>query len=259
VRLRGRIRSFWIAITAVATFGSFIGARALGWDPVKLALLLLLPLLVALLAVQVSLVRRAQHRLAQAFAREDLAAIRRELLDLIDYFRSQPRMRELLRMAEASAFVAEEKYAEARAVLESIDQSILGEEALPTIQNNLAFCMAHLGEPERAIDLARAAIARGEGQSDAMMANLLGTLGVCQVRAGKAEEAIPVLQKALGRGAQAQPVQRSAQALRAYFLGEALAAAGRAADADQAFARAEQEAPGTRYARRAQEKRQPTR
>src|SRR5215813_7647065 len=206
--LRTRIRLIWIAITVVVTFGSFFGARALGWDPVKLALILLIPLLLALVAVQVTLVRGAQQRLARAFATEDLPAMRHELLQLIDYFRDQPRMRELLRMAEASAFVAEEKHAEARAVLESIDQSILGEEALPTIQNNLAWCMAHLGEHERAIEMARAAVGRADGQSAATVANLLGTLGVCYVLGGRAQEAVPILQKALGRGATAQPPQR---------------------------------------------------
>src|SRR5262245_10396437 len=187
------------------------------------------------------LVRGAQQRLSRAFAQEDLSAVRHELLQLIDYFREQPRMRELLRMAEASAFVAEEKYAEARAVLEAIDQSILGEEALPTIQNNLAWCMAQLGETERAIELARAAVGRAEGQSASTVANLLGTLGMCYVQAGRAEEAVPILQKALGRGAQANPPQPHGQAIRAYYLGEALAALGRTGEAADAWRRAARE------------------
>jgi tetratricopeptide (TPR) repeat protein len=255
LKLRARIRVIWIAITVVMTFGSFFGARAMGWDPVKLALILLLPLLLALLAVQVTQVRGAQRRLTQAFATENFSAMRHELLQLIDYFRDQPRMREVLRMAEASALVAEEKYAEARAVLESIDQAILGEEALPTIQNNLAFCMAQLGEVDAAIEMSRAAVGRAEGQSAGTVANLLGTLGMCYVQAGRAGEAVPLLQKALGRGAQAQPVQRYGQAIRAYYLGEALLAEGRKSEANEAFDRAVKEAPGTRYARRAQEKR----
>ena len=253
--LRARIRVIWIAITVVVTFGSFFGARAMGWDPVKLALILLIPLLLALVAVQVTQVRGAQQRLGRAFAAEDLPAMRHELLQLIDYFRDQPRMREVLRMAEASALVAEEKYPEARAVLESIDQAILGEEALPTIQNNLAFCMAQLGETDAAIEMSRAAVGRAEGQSAATVANLLGTLGMCYVQAKRADEAVPILQKALGRGAQAQPVQRYAQAIRAYYLGEALLAQGRKSEANESFDRAVKEAPGTRYARRAQEKR----
>jgi tetratricopeptide (TPR) repeat protein len=255
VTLRARIRSLWIAITVVVTFGSFFGARAMGWDPVKVSLILLLPLLLILLAVQVTQVKGAQQRLTRAFAGEDFPAMRHELSQLIDYFRDQPRMRELLRMAEASAYVAEEKYAEARAVLEAIDQAILGEDSLPTIQNNLAYCMAHLGEAERAIELAHAAVGRAEGASASTIANLLGTLGICQLLAGHAEEAIPILQKALGRGAQGQPVQRHAQAIRAYYLGEALAKAGRTAEANEAWGRAVKEAPQTRYGRRAQEKR----
>jgi tetratricopeptide (TPR) repeat protein len=258
VTLRARIRVIWVGITIVVTFGSFFGARALGWDPVKLSLLLLVPLLLALVAVQILLVRGAQQRLARAFAAEDLPAMRRELGRLIDYFRDQPRMREILRMAEASAFVAEEKYAEARAVLESIDQSILGEAALPTIQNNIAFCMAQLGEAEAAVEMARAAVGRAEDQSAATVANLLGTLGICYVQARRHAEALPVLQKALGRGEKAQPVQRHAQAIRAYYLGEALLALGRAAEARQAFERAAKEAPNTRYGRRALEKRDAT-
>ena len=258
MKLRPKIRLVWIAITVAVTFVSYFGSRAIGFDPVKAALILIVPLLLSLVAVQLKLVRDAHRKLQRAFAAEDLPAVRHELSQLIDYFRDQPRMRELLRMAEASAYVAEEKFPEARAILESIDQSILGEESLPTIQNNLAYCMAHLGEAERAIELARAAVGRAEGQSPAMVANLLGTLGVCQLLAGHADEAVPILQKALGRGAQGQPVQRHAQAIRAYYLGEALAKVGRAQEANDAWERAVKEAPQTRYGRRAQEKRAAT-
>ena len=253
--LRARIRTIWVAITVAVTFGSYFGARAMGWDPVKVALVLLVPLLLVLVAVQLTQVRGTQRRLQRAFTAEDLPAVRHELSQLIDYFRDQPRMRELLRMGEASAYVADEKYAEARAILESLDQGVLGEDALPTIQNNLAYCMAHLGEAERGTELARAAVGRADGQGAATVANMLGTLGVCQLFAGHAEEAVTALQKALGRGAQAQPVQRHAQAIRAYYLGEALAKLGRSADANEAWERAVKEAPQTRWAKRAQEKR----
>jgi tetratricopeptide (TPR) repeat protein len=255
VTLRAKIRGLWIAITIAVTFVSYFGSRAIGFDPFKAALILIVPLLLSLVGVQLYLVRDAHRKLQRAFATEDLPAIRRELAQLIDYFRDQPRMRELLRMGEASAYVADEKYAEARAIFESIDQGILGEDSLPTIQNNLAYCMAHLGEAERAIELARAAVGRAEGQSPAQVANMLGTLGICQLLAGHADEAVPVLQKALGRGTQGQPVQRHAQAIRAYYLGEALAKLGRAAEANEAWERAVKEAPQTRYGRRAQEKR----
>ncbi|HJZ87469.1 MAG TPA: tetratricopeptide repeat protein [Polyangia bacterium] len=248
--LRARIRVIWIAITGAMTFGSYAVARAAGWDPVKVALILAIPLLLGLVAVQIVLVRRARQRMERAFLSEDIPGLRREVASLIDFFRDQPRVREALRLSEAVILALEEKFAEARAILESLDQSALGEAQLPTVMNNLAWCMAHLGEADRAIELARTALARAEGRPPGHIAYLLGTLGVAQVLAGQPAEAVEVLQKALGKGAgQPRP-----QAIRAYYLGEALRALGRSAEAQAAYERAVAEAPHSTYARRARER-----
>src|SRR5690349_20796149 len=69
--LGARIRGVRVAITVGVTVVSWLVSRAFGWDPVKAALVLLVPLVLALVSVQVVLVGRVQRRLERAFAQED--------------------------------------------------------------------------------------------------------------------------------------------------------------------------------------------
>ena len=103
--LRRRIRALWLGVTLGVTFASFIAARARAWDPIKIALTLLLPLVLVLVAVQVAMLRGAQRRMAQALAREDLPALRKEVAELIEFFRAQPRVREMLRTAQGQILI----------------------------------------------------------------------------------------------------------------------------------------------------------
>jgi predicted Zn-dependent protease len=248
--LRARVRLIWIVITVAVTCASWYGSQIAHRDPVKTAFLVLLPLLAVLVAVQVVLVRRAQRQLERAFAADDLPALRSHLGELSDYFRGQPRIRERLRLGSAQVAMAEERYAEARAILESLDQNVLGEELLPNIQSATAFCMTHLGETSAAVELARTAVGRVGGADDDRVADLLGILGACLVQDGQPGDGVPILQKAIGRGA-GQP---RGQAVRAYYLGEGLQALGRSADARAAWERAVAAAPASRFAGRARER-----
>jgi tetratricopeptide (TPR) repeat protein len=243
--LRTRIRLLWLLVTLLLCAGSFALARVVGWDPTRTALWFVIPLGLTLVALQIALVRASQRRLQRALSHGDVSAVRHELAELVATYRGQPRVRELLRSMEANLLVLEERYPEARALLESIDQSVIGEERLPMLQSQLAWCMAHVGDAEPAVELARAALGRAQSQPVDVQAYCQGALGVAYVLAGKPAQALPLL------SANAEVGGARNQSARAFYLGEALRAEGRMSEARAAYDRAAAIAPEGPFGKRA--------
>jgi tetratricopeptide (TPR) repeat protein len=168
-----------------------------------------------------------------------------------------PSLGELLRRAQAMAqtigqivhagtLCAEERFDEAIAVLEAIDRPQVPPAFLVTLDNTLAWALAQAGQAERAITLSRSTIPRA---SDLQRPYCQGTLGTSLLLAGHPRDAVELLRAALVGGAH----DPRAQAIRAFYLGEALWGLERLEEAVAAYEHAAAVAPRSRHAERARQ------
>ncbi len=183
--------------------------------------------------------RRAFVRLKRFAQERRYAEARRLLADLRGVYAHSPLALEHMRLHEGSLLAQEGRYAEAARVFEAIDRRRVGR-GLPLLLNNLAWCLVRTGKGPRALVLARESIAAGDGglSGGDLQACQLGTLGAALVTDGKPDEAIAPLERALACGG----VPRH-QAVRAFYLGEALHAVGREDEAVLAWQRAAKACP----------------
>lgn len=127
-----------------------------------------------------------------------------------------------------------EKWAEARDFLLKVDRSLLPRKTRPGVLSNLAWATAQAGEPARAVELVRQALAEAEEQGAAYPAEkwpyLRGTHGVALGLAGHHEEAVSWLEPLI---AIEHPPR--ARATRAFYLGQSQRALGRFAEAASAY------------------------
>jgi len=186
--------------------------------------------------------RMCMRRLSRALEREDTKQARRWLEHLPDF--QTPYGRAFRLIHEANILSVESKYGEARRVLDQI--AAAGPQMAILRENALAWCEAHDGVADAAVPRAEQAVERARLQYPALVPYCLGTLGAARVLAGRSGEAIEPLQKAL---AARKPPR--AQAIRAYYLGEAYRAGNRVDDALAAYERARREAPQSRWAKKA--------
>ena len=165
------------------------------------------------------------------------------------YARHEPTLN-LLHLTHAWLLVEEERYADARWLLEHTDPNQLQAVRLPFYEAELALCLAHTGETERAVELGHMAAWRAGNVNRPLLPYCRGALGVTLQLAGRSTEAIAALEEALREG-DAFP---HGQAWRAFHLGEALRSVGRTDEAQQAYDRARRAAPGSRWSGRAEER-----
>src|SRR5690348_1288872 len=93
-------------------------------------------------------------RWQQAWQREDTEEVRRLLPVLRFYYRHSPRMLEAFRFYEAVALAYREaRFAEARVLFDLLDERLLPDELRQLKLAYLAWCLAHLGEPQQALEL----------------------------------------------------------------------------------------------------------
>jgi tetratricopeptide (TPR) repeat protein len=196
-------------------------------------------------------VKRAYRRLSAAVEREDYADARGLLLELRAIYRGSRSATEWLQLQEGTVLSMQGKYAEAAALLQSIDRGRLGAMWAPLLLNNLAWALALAGKPDAGVARARESIeawdkaANRAITSNDLRACQLGTLGAALVLSGEAAEGVSLLEQSLARGGRARE-----QAARAFFLGEGLRALGREEDAATAYRRAAAEAPESEFGRR---------
>jgi hypothetical protein len=243
---------------------SWVLAGACFLPTVAMAVLLRFPLFPALVAstavfvltVQVVpglIVRNAFRRLKRMILAEDLTGARALLAEFLIVYEGSQRALEQLRVTEAGLLSLEQRYAEACRLLESLDRRRVGAGVEPWIVNNLAWTMAHSGRVPEGLAMARASMEADDPKTDRLAvaedlrAYKLGTLGSILVLAGEASEGVPLLEQALARGG-----RPSAQAARAFYLGEGLRALGRDDEAAKAYARAREASPKNAFAKRAE-------
>ena len=189
------------------------------------------------------------------------------------YFRDSSPTLLKLRMQRASALMTLQQYAEAKNVLDQMRQVALAPEELPWVLNSVAWCELEVGQPNKAIETARSALAAAEACRYPNIRYCKGTLGAAYVVAEQPEKGIPYLQEALGpgggspgryfRGFTAAEMSRAvqyagghnkAQATRAFFLGQALEKIGQTEEAKEAYEFAVHVYPDGEYGKLAQEK-----
>ncbi|HEX8954402.1 MAG TPA: tetratricopeptide repeat protein [Polyangia bacterium] len=194
------------------------------------------------------MMERLQAQMDAALDDGDDAA-RQRLVDELDEYsrRFFPRVESYRARLRVRALAADEKWSEALESLRQMGDTAVGTNERVAHDNLVAWCCAHAGETAPAVGLARA---NAEAPADARMRPyLLGTLGAALILDGQHAAALAPLRDALALGG-----PRWAQAVRRYYLGEALAALGRFDEARAEWHQAVTIAPRSRWGRRAQER-----
>jgi hypothetical protein len=141
----------------------------------------------------------------------------------------------------------EERWAAALAAMAATDRARLPASTRAIHDNNVAWCMAHVGQAAAAVTLAQSTIAAATG---AQVAYCHGTLGVALLFDDRPAKAVRSLEQSIALGGGSP----TSQACRSYYLGEAFVALRRPHDARAAWERAVVLAPQSRWARRANER-----
>jgi tetratricopeptide (TPR) repeat protein len=246
--------SYWPAVVGSMTLAALVGL-AVGLDGI-----VLFGETVAVAAAATFSWRPMMRRLARRIGAQHIALMedaiadgddetyRRLLVEMDEYYRvCIPRSERHRIRLRASGLTAEERYVEALAVLGEIDHDTVPAPERPGHDNSVAWSCAHAGETARAVELASAAVAAvAEAR---MRPYCLGTLGTALVLDRQPNAALAPLREALALGG-----PRWAQAVRRYYLGEALAALGRYDEARAEWNESVTIAPKSRFGRRAQER-----
>ena len=193
------------------------------------------------------LLGRAHARLGAAFA--DASRMRTLYEDLAAAYRALDLSPDRsLRMQLGLLLIGEERWSEARAVMQELTPSSQWslDETL-TFENNLAWILAHDGAATEAVAQAERALARVARHPlqvrPELVAYMHGTLGTALLLDGRPADAVPWLRRAIAAGG-----SDLARATRHYYLGTALAALAQLDDARQAWTKACTLAPTTRWA-----------
>jgi tetratricopeptide (TPR) repeat protein len=189
-------------------------------------------------------VQRANQRLLRAAESEDTAGLRAAI---DDFSSAVPAAHAAVFRAiyEVLPLLAEDRFREARTRYDQIDRARLPDWLRATFDNNHAWLLAHTGDAERAVELARGLVASSPRQP--LLPFALGTLGASLTLAGRHAEAIQALERSLALGGTAR-----SQAIRRYYLGEALNGLHRFEEAHAAYEACA--AVASRYQARARER-----
>jgi tetratricopeptide (TPR) repeat protein len=192
-----------------------------------------------------------RHREAFELARDadDESAFRRWYEEIEEYVRFFRLPEESLQSARCYVLLNEERWAEARAALAALNRDKFTDATRVLHANAMAWCLAHDGAAAEAVSLAESACASEAAARPADRPYLHGTRGVALTLDGRYADALAPLQKALAAGGPAW-----AQAVRSYYLGQALFALARVDEARAAWERAAAESSQSRWARRAQQR-----
>lgn len=167
------------------------------------------------------LATQARRRLRRAVERGDPRTLREAFDAWRPFFPATRPMRVAWEAAaEGLVLTAEERWVDARRVLETVDLDALGDDERAMTANALAWVLVHVGELDRAAELAASLV------DDDPRAAI--TLAVARLRLGRAADALPVLERCCEAGGAPSSLW--------FYAGEAYRALGRAADAERAYA-----------------------
>lgn len=165
-----------------------------------------------------------------------------ELMTELRRWTHVPWMADLL---EAGCLSFQERYKEAADMISRLNTGAMNEASRMLSLNSLAWCKAHLGETQEAVELARDAVRRAEAAASPIVGLVRGTLGTALVLAGQPQEAIAPLESAINSNT-GRPAQLSCHT---YYLAMACWNLGKTEDAQAWLERAVTAAPNTRFGR----------
>jgi tetratricopeptide (TPR) repeat protein len=241
--LRGRIRAMrWPMVAAFTVLA--VGAD--GHIPGAVPVVAMGALMLMVWLAPKIILWRALVRLSAAAERDDARGYRRACDELAAYYATaRPPARLVVKLLEANALTFEERWMDARAVLDSIPVEQLRSPLY--FESYLGAVLSQVGETDRALELARTALARAEADVPRMIATCRLNLGAALVLAGRFADAVVQLKTVRGR-----PLNRAfSQTMRSYYLGEALRGLGRLDEARAAYGQAVALKPENRWGRRA--------
>jgi tetratricopeptide (TPR) repeat protein len=181
-------------------------------------------------------------RLSIACELEDLRRAR-ALVEKIAAMRLAPQAHWACLIMRASLASFEERYREARDILEAIESKDLVLLLRINRDNGLAWAMAHDGAAAEAIPIAERAVAALTPKMPASFASsCIGTRGVAELEAGRLGEARETLERALAVGGGPRLIASGA-----FYLGETLVALGHLDEAAEAYEKASRAMPEGRY------------
>lgn len=191
--------------------------------------------------------RRSLRVFRTALANEDILTARREHANLTDFWRGKGR--EAIRAYGINILLLEERYQEALTQLEALDRGRLPKGAGPLIDNQIAWCLIQLGEPQKGMQIAQICLPHLEKMGSNFGASAHEVVGVGNLLVGNALEAVPHLEKSYA--ASELPAMK---ACAAFYLGEAFLALKKAADARTAYQHAYEALPNSKFGVRASER-----
>ncbi len=243
--LRNRIRLIWVTLIGLWIVVWFrhpdnSGGKWEFWSA----------LLVTAIGIAIAniLARSSLQQFKKALSIEDIPTARREHANLIGFWRR--RGRETIKAYGINILLLEERYQEALNELQALDAKKLGKKGVPVIENQIAWCKAHLGEPAKARDISESVLSQLETMGPDYFSSAHLVLGTANFLLGRPSEAVPHLEQAYTISTDA-PTRR---ATAAFYLGEALSALGKLGDAREAYQHAHGALPNGRFGTRALER-----
>jgi tetratricopeptide (TPR) repeat protein len=242
--LRNRDRLIWIGLVV---------AWVLWWSQYPIdsdwKWTLLSGLLVIVIGVTASnlVARRSLRLFRAALASEDIPTARREHANLAGFWKR--RGRETIKAYGINILLLEEQYQDALAQLEALDRRKLPKNAGPVIDNQIAWCLIQLGEPQKGIQIAQSVLPQLETMGSNYGASGHEVLGVGNLLVGNAFDAVPDLEKS-----HATSELPALKACSAFYLGEAFSALKKTDDARAAYRRAYDALPNSKFGVRASER-----
>jgi tetratricopeptide (TPR) repeat protein len=218
----------------------FVGVRNFleGWE----FWTLLLAIVIGIGAANL-LARRALSRYRAAVAREDIQAAKREYEMLRDFWKR--RGSEIVKSYGINLLILEGHY---RGALEQLEALKIGKKWAPVLTAQVAWCLAQLGEPMKALDLVQPALQRLEGMGPDYACYGHLVLGAAYSLVAKPDDALRHLEKA---NSTTSPSRKSTLL---FYMGECYAALGNAGEARLAYQRAGEALPNGRFGIRAMER-----
>src|SRR5713226_8652849 len=191
------------------------------------------------------IVRRTMSRYRAAVAREDLQAAEREYETLRDFWRR--RGSETIKTYGINLLILEGRYREALDRFQALDMKRIGKKGAPVVTNQIAWCLAQLGEPAKALELAQSVMAQMEGIGPQFTASGHLVIGTSCLFLGKPGEAVSHLEQANNT------TFASTKSAASFYLGECYSALGDSQKARLAYQQAHEASPKGKFGIRALE------
>lgn len=239
--LRNKVKIVIVAVILLwfLSHALFVGMGNLeGWE-----LGTLLAAVVIGIGVPNVMARQALSQYRAALTREDLQAAKRKYEMLRDFWKR--RGSETVKSYGINLLILEGHYREALEQLHALDIKKIGKRGAPVITTQIAWCLAQLGEPAKALELAQPVLQQLEfmGPDFACSGHLI--LGASYFLLGKPDEAVRHLEKAKSTPS------RSRKSTVFFYLGESHAALGNIEEARLAYQHAHEALPNGRFGIRA--------